>query len=143
MHHLFFPMWIFKAVFVHESRDSCVNGIIYRAYPDVYLIQLRKCVYYEYTGVSGLNINVARTAVLCPTRTRAPLWEQLRLLDMATHNNAKRLGILLAKPLNLYCGSFIGAHWTWGNQMVHFGNNIPNWHTLQHSTADSLCIIMS
>ncbi len=47
-------------------------------------------LYNEYTGVSGLNINITKTTAL-GINTPVPLCEQLRLFGMATPDNTKHL----------------------------------------------------
>jgi hypothetical protein len=53
--------------------------------------------YNKYTGVSGLNNNIAKTTALC-INTPAPLCEHLHLLG-TTLDNSKHLGILLGKTI--------------------------------------------
>jgi hypothetical protein len=56
-------------------------------------------LYDEYTGVSGLNINIAKTTALC-VNSSEQLCERLRHMGMATPDNAKHLGILLGKTMD-------------------------------------------
>ncbi len=56
-------------------------------------------LYDEHTGVSGLNINIAKTTALC-VNSSGQLCEGLRQMGMTTPDNAKRLGILLGKTMD-------------------------------------------
>jgi hypothetical protein len=56
-------------------------------------------LYDEYTGVSGLNINITKTTALC-INSSEQLCERLRHMGMATPDNAKHLGILLGKTMD-------------------------------------------
>ncbi len=56
-------------------------------------------LYDEYTGVSGLNINIAKTTALC-VNSPDQLCEGLRQMGMTTPENAKHLGILLGKTMD-------------------------------------------
>jgi hypothetical protein len=56
-------------------------------------------LYDEYTGVSGLNINIAKTMALC-INSPDQLCEGLRHMGMTTPDNAKHLGILLGKTMD-------------------------------------------
>ncbi len=51
-------------------------------------------LYKDYTGVSGLNINIGNTTALC-INTPPLLCEQLQLLGMTTPENSKHLGLKL------------------------------------------------
>ncbi len=56
-------------------------------------------LYEEYTGVSGLYINITKTSTLC-INTSAQLCDQLHCFGMATPDDAKHLGILLGKTID-------------------------------------------
>jgi hypothetical protein len=56
-------------------------------------------LYDEYTGVSGLNINIAKTTALC-INSPDQLCEGLRHMGMTTPDNVKHLGILLGKTMD-------------------------------------------
>jgi hypothetical protein len=56
-------------------------------------------LYDEYTGVSGLNINIAKTTALC-INSPDQLCEGLRHMGMTTPDNAKHLGIFLGKTMD-------------------------------------------
>ncbi len=56
-------------------------------------------LYDEYTGVSGLNINIAKTTALC-VNSSGQLCEGLRQMGMTTPDNFKHLGILLGKTMD-------------------------------------------
>ncbi len=62
-------------------------------------LQLVLSLYDEYTGVSGLNINIAKTTALC-INSSDQLCEGLRHMGMTTPDNAKHLGILLGKTMD-------------------------------------------
>jgi hypothetical protein len=55
-------------------------------------------LYADYTGVSGLNINIHKTTALCintPVKTCAQLWQ----LGMTTHDHIKHLGLHLSTTI--------------------------------------------
>ncbi len=56
-------------------------------------------LYEEYTGVSGLKINISKTTALC-VNSPDQLCEGLRLMGMTTLDNAKHLGIYLGKTMD-------------------------------------------
>ncbi len=56
-------------------------------------------LYDEYTGVSGLNINIAKTTALC-INSPDQLCEGLRHMGMTTPDNENHLGIFLGKTMD-------------------------------------------